>query len=129
MAVAFQKRVDLWARECFGDAVADDTPTRMARFFEEVCEALQAEDFPREWLDQLIARVYSREKGEIKQEIGGVMVTLAAWCNAKRIDLELAAETELARCLRNIELIRAKNATKPQFGPLPGEYPDGVKPE
>lgn len=126
---SYQQQVVAWARGCFGDEVAADIPTRMARFFEEVCEALQSRGFPREWFEQLISRVYSRPPGELRQELGGVMVTLHAWAGAEGINLVEVAEAELARCLRNTPLIREKNLTKPKFGPLPGEYPDGIKPE
>ena len=69
---------------------------------------------------QLVDYVYNRPAGEVWQEVGGVMVTLAALCLAHEIDMHLAAEVELHRIWGKIEQIRKKQAAKPLHGPLPG---------
>ena len=52
------------------------------------------------------------------------MVTLAALCLAAGEDMHAAAEKELARVWTKVEKIRAKQAAKPQYSPLP--EPSGV---
>ena len=47
------------------------------------------------------------------------MVTLAALCLAQGLDLHDEAETELARIWTKVEQIRAKQAAKPKYSPLP----------
>jgi hypothetical protein len=58
--------------------------------------------------------------GDAHQEVGGVMVTLAALCLANELDVLEAAETELQRIWTKVEAIRAKQAAKPKNSPLPG---------
>jgi hypothetical protein len=48
------------------------------------------------------------------------MVTLAALCLANELNMQEAAETELARIWTKVEAIRAKQAAKPKHSPLPG---------
>ncbi len=59
--------------------------------------------------------------GEKRQEVGGVMVTLAALCSAQEISMDQADETELHRIWGKQEAIRAKQAAKPKHSPLPME--------
>ncbi|WP_230975137.1 hypothetical protein [Burkholderia stagnalis] len=68
---------------------------------------------------KLIDYTWSRPVGEPSQEVGGVMVTLAALCLANGLNLHAAGDTELARIWTKVEQIRAKQATKPKHSPLP----------
>ncbi|MNN11716.1 hypothetical protein D3C81_1246860 [compost metagenome] len=67
--------------------------------------------------------VYGRPVGDKHQEVGGVMVTLAALCLAQGLDMHTAGETELARIWTKVEQIRAKQAAKPKHSPLPEHAP------
>ena len=53
-----------------------------------------------------------RPVGEIEQEVGGVMSTLAALCCAFNIHLEGAANTEMERVWKKIDVIREKHKNK-----------------
>lgn len=110
---------------CFGMRVASDKNIRNRRFFEEATELVQACGMRREEAHELVDYVYNRPVGEIKQEIGGTMTTLAALCLAQDADMDEAADTELSRNWGNIEKIRAKQASKP-FG---SALPQAVAPE
>lgn len=116
----FQERVDPWLMECFGLEIARDILERNHRFLEEALELVQANGCTVTEAHQLVDYVYGRDQGEINQEVGGVMVTLAALCLASGVDMHLAAETELARIWTKVEKIRAKHFAKPKFSPLPG---------
>lgn len=122
LAAAFQDRVQPWMLECFGEDVTMHRQERNERFCEEALEAVQAFGMPKADVLKLLNYVYDRPAGDPPQEIGGVMVTLAALCIANGIDLHACGEAELDRVKRPeiIEKIRRKNATKPRNSPLPG---------
>lgn len=115
----FQARVREWTVACFGIEIADDKTERNHRFIEEALELVQACGTTASEAHQLVDYVFGREVGEKNQETGGVMVTLAALCNAQGIDMAAAGEIENGRCWTKIEKIRAKQAAKPKHSPLP----------
>lgn len=125
-AVDFQKRVQPWLAECFGEVIAADTVERNHRFLEEALELVQSCDCTAEEAHKLVDYVYGRAVGEPSQEVGGVMVTLAALCLAQGLDMHANAETELARITQPamVERIREKQKRKPAMSPLPGSYPE-----
>jgi hypothetical protein len=118
--VRFQGRVRKFLVACFGMEASLDRVERNHRFFEEATELVQACGMTREECHQLVDYVFARPIGEPTQETGGVMVTLAALCSANDMAMEACGERELARVLSRIEAIRAKQAAKPKFSPLPG---------
>lgn len=115
----FQSRVDEWVQACFGPVIAGDKEERNHRFLEEALELVQACGCTREEAHQLVDYVFDRPVGERNQELGGVMITLAALSNAQRLDMQAAGETELERIWTKVEAIRAKQAAKPKHSPLP----------
>lgn len=115
----FQQRVQPWLVACFGEMIAGDREERNHRFIEEALELVQACGCTRSEAHQLADYVFSRPVGEKSQEVGGVMVTLAALCLAQDLDMAAAGETELARIWTKVEQIRAKQAAKPKYSPLP----------
>lgn len=119
----FQKRVDAWIQACFGPEIGADKTERNHRFIEEALELVQAGGCTVSEAHQLVDYVFNRPVGELNQEVGGVMNTLASLCNVHGIDLDAAAETELARVWTKVEKIRAKSVTKPKHSPLPGRTP------
>lgn len=110
----FQSRVGPWLLDCFGADVADDIRERGDRLLEEVLELLQSHGYDPARVATLRDYVFSRPVGEPEQEVGGVMVTLAAYCRAARVDMHQAGEAELARILQPeiLEKIRTKQASK-----------------
>jgi hypothetical protein len=127
-AAPFQERVQPWMLECFGPEVAADKIERNHRFFEEATEAVQANGMTRSEAHQLVDYTFDRPIGELHQEIGGVMVTLAALCLASGQDMHAAGETELARIWTKVEAIRAKQAAKPKHSPLPAAPSHSAEP-
>jgi Lar family restriction alleviation protein len=118
-AVSFQNRVQPWMAACFGAEISADAYERNHRFLEEAIELVQACGATASEAYQLVDYVYGRPVGEKVQEVGGVMVTLAALCLAQGLDMHAAGETELARIWTKVEAIRAKQAAKPKHSPLP----------
>lgn len=119
----FQARVQPWLHACFGPVIAADREERNHRFLEEALELVQACGCTASDAHQLVDYVFGRPVGEASQEVGGVMVTLAALCLANRLDMHCAAETELTRTWGKVEQIRAKQAAKPKHSPLPAVQP------
>lgn len=126
----FQLRVHTWMIACFVDAIVYDRVERNHRFLEEALELVQAGGCTKAEAQQLVDYVYGRPVGMIAQEVGGVMVTLAAFCSAWGVDLGRCGDDELLRVWMKIDQIRAKQAGKPKFRPLPGPSapPAGVDP-
>lgn len=118
-AVAFQDRVQPWMVACFGAEISGDRVERADRLLEEVFELLQSGGYDPARVLSLRDYVWGREIGEPAQEVGGVMVTLAAYCLAHGLDMHFAGETELARIWTKVEKIRAKQAAKPTGSALP----------
>lgn len=117
---SYQERVNEWMLTCFNDEIAFSVTERNHRFLEEALELVQSQGCTASEAHQLVDYVYGRDVGEPPQEVGGVLVCLAALCNAAAIGMDAAGETELARIWTKVEKIRAKHAAKPQFSPLPG---------
>lgn len=116
---SFQSRVQPWMMACFGPEISADKLERNDRFIEEALELVQASDYPKERAHALVDYVYGRDKGEINQEVGGVMVTLSAHCLAHGVDMHEEAEIELARIWTKVDQIREKQKAKPKHSPLP----------
>jgi len=118
-AAALQQRVHPWLMTCFGPKISADRHERNHRFLEETLELVQACGCSADEAHQLVDYVYGRPVGEKDQEVGGVMITLAALCLANGLDMHEAGERELARIWTMVEKIRAKQAAKPKHSPLP----------
>jgi hypothetical protein len=116
----FQDRVRPWMLACFGPVIPFDKTERNHRFLEEALELVQSIGCTQSEAHQLVDYVFGRPVGEPAQEVGGVMVTLAALCIANDLDMAAVGETELARIWTKVEAIRAKQAAKPKHSPLPG---------
>jgi hypothetical protein len=118
--ISFQSRVWAWVLDCFKRADARLPEQRAFRFIEEALELVQAIGTSKEDVHRLVNYTYSRPPGEFRQEMGGVMVTLAALAESTFTALEGAGEAELRRCILNTAKIRAKDLAKPERSPLPG---------
>lgn len=116
---SFQARVHKWMLACFGEAIAADQVERNDRFVEEALELAQSLGWTPDRAHALVDYVFGRPAGDPFQEVGGVMVTLAALCNTAGIDVDGAADVELSRVWTKIEKIRAKQAAKPTGSALP----------
>jgi hypothetical protein len=117
--VSFQIRVNDWIQYCFGPEIGTDKRERNHRFIEEALELVQTSGCSKSEVLQLVDYVFNRPIGDQIQEIGGVMTTLAALCNTYNINLIGAADKELERCWLLSNKIRAKQAAKPKYSPLP----------
>jgi len=117
--MTFQHRVAHWMTVCFGRTISTDTVERNHRFLKELLELVQSCGCSASEAHQLVDYVFNRPVGETSQEVGGVMVTLAAFCTAQSIDMDQCGETELDRIWTMVDQIREKQARKPKHSPLP----------
>ncbi|MES2287527.1 MAG: hypothetical protein V4547_17665 [Bacteroidota bacterium] len=115
----YQQKVNEWMQKCFGPVIAADTMERNHRFLEESLELVQSLGCTASEAHQLVDYVFNRPIGEKEQELGGVMVTLAALSNATEIDMTKCGEVELKRIWEKMEQIRLKQESKPKHSPLP----------
>lgn len=111
----FQDAVASWVVECFGEESLNDQLKRGDRFLEEVCELLQSGNYPIERARDILEYGWARPKGIPFQEVGGVILTLSAYCSAHNIDMDAARITEFHRVSspEAITRIRVKEAQKP----------------
>lgn len=119
-----QQRVHPWLMACFGPEISADKIERNHRFLEESLELVQALGCTASEAHQLVDYVFGRPVGDGSQEVGGVMITLAALCLANGFDMHASGETELARIWTKVDQIRAKQAAKPKHSPLPAALKD-----
>ncbi len=110
----YQTRVMDWMATCFGDDITNDPLERAFRFLEEGLELAQSVGATEEDAHRLVGYVFARPRGETPQEIGGVMVCIAALCGALGHDMSDCANLELVRVWTKVEAIRAKHAAKPK---------------
>lgn len=110
----FQREVAAWVGACFGPAIAGDMIERADRFLEEALELAQSIGYDMTRAYTLVDYVAGRPAGEPDQEVGGTMVTLAAFCATAGLDMQAAADRELARISDPavMEKIRRKQAAK-----------------
>ena len=122
-----QTLVRRWCVRAFGQEVADNHRERNHRFLEEALELGQSLGCTQEDAHVLVDYVYGRPQGQAGQEVGGVLITLAALCGAhEHLSMDVEAKTELARINRPEVLakIQAKQAAKQKdipLSPLPGQ--------
>lgn len=118
---SFQKNVTRWVISAFGAETAADKTERHHRFLEEALELAQASGCSQSEAYALVEYVFNRPTGEMGQEVGGVMLTLAALCSSHGIQMNFEAKQELHRVNQPAVMlkIRAKQAAKPKVGPLP----------
>ena len=114
-----QQRVAPWLDATFGSTISNDRVERGDRLLEEVLELLQAGGYDPTRVAALTGYVWRRPSGDTEQEVGGVMVTLAAYCLAFGVDMHTAGDVELARVWTKVAAIRAKQAAKPTGSALP----------
>lgn len=122
----YQEMTADWLRACFPPEAATDNEERCDRFIEEALELVQAGGYRAERAHELVDYVFTRPMGDTAQELGGVMVTLAALSNAFGLDIETEAHREMRRVRdpATMEKIRAKQAAKPKGSALPIVRPD-----
>lgn len=124
--MSFQVKVAAWLRACFPDTASTPLVVRVDRFMEEAIELVQSLGYPRERVDVLLDYVYARPAGDDRQEVGGVLITLAALCETSALDMDACGRGELARVStpEKMARLRAKNAGWSPDSPLPGgEHP------
>lgn len=118
----FQHAVTLWMEYCFGRA-SDGTKKniRNFRFYEEATELVQAAGMTREEAHRQVDYTFDRPPGVPAQELGGVMVTLAAWAATHGLQMSEHGPAELMRIdtPEMVAKIRAKQASKPGEGGPP----------
>lgn len=93
-----QVRVAMWVEDVFGE-VGLYRHERALRFIEEAIELAQAEGLTIEQVSKVAGHVFSKEKGDIAQEVGGVGITLLAYCEVVGVSADHAELTEYGRIM------------------------------
>lgn len=112
-----QSRVADWCAAAFGTGQASSVEQRGLRLLEEAIEAYQAAGCNREQAHKLVDYVFSRPAGDLRQELGGVGITLLALANASGASADAEEVRELDRVLsKPLEHFAARNQAKNDAG-------------
>lgn len=125
----FQQEVGAWVKACLGEAELQNVGERNHRFLEEALELVQASGATAEEAHQLVDYVFRRPVGEVEQEVGGVMLTLAALCQAHGLGMHACGSKELRRVWTRMVEIRAKHMAKPRRFSKLWRVPSGAMPK
>lgn len=122
-----QETLFTWARAAFGEDEAASPRQRAIRLLEEAIEAYQAVDGDRLQALDLVNFVFTRPKGEIAQELGGVAVCVLLLAEATSCDADKCEQLEIERIFsKPIAHYTARNAAKNAAGFL-AEKPEDAK--
>lgn len=91
-----QEDIVKWSVATFG-AHTLKYDERSSRFIEEAIELAHAAGLPMERIVMLLARVYAREQGRVRKELGQVGLTLEALAETFRFSLEACTAEEWNR--------------------------------
>ena len=116
MRQSFQDEVQAWVLQCFDKPEMRTVEERTLRFIEEALELAQAAGMGEDAAQRLVRYVWGRPTGRLRQEVGGVAVTLSALCSAAGVDLEACQREELARVKGASARIRAHHEEKRSQG-------------
>ncbi len=112
-----QKKIHEWCKAAFGVENATYLPQRALRLFEEATEMCQAAGAQPHQLFKYVNYVYSRPIGDVRQEVGGVFVTLLAMAQAAGFSADEALADEEKRIYsKPLEHFAKRNAEKDAAG-------------
>jgi hypothetical protein len=119
-----QKIITEWIQRTFGEASLSENE-RALRFLEESLELVQAAGLPIEKARELLEYVYSRPSGVVAQGVGGVGISLLAFCEKFGISAEEEEALEVERVITlEPEYFRKRQDAKAKTGVgLPSEVP------
>jgi len=87
-----------WVRDTFG-RISDDRDERARRVLEEAIELVQAAGLSQRDASAMVAHVYSRPPGDVRQEVGGLGITLLAFAHHREINADAEEVNEFLRVI------------------------------
>lgn len=93
-----QQKVIDWVRATFGAATCT-AEERALRLLEETVELMQAHGITREKVQSVVGYVFKKPVGVPAQEVGGIGVTLLAYCAVAGLSADAEEARELERVL------------------------------
>lgn len=111
MSKPLQQRVWTWLVTAFGGKFLSPQD-RVLRALEEAVELAQAADILQEVAYAMVEHVYSRPKGDPRQELAGLVNTTLMVAEAYGLDGLEAGRDELIDAWERIDVIRLKQAEK-----------------
>lgn len=112
-----QARTFEWTNAAFGAEHANSLPQRGLRMVEEAIELAQACEVNPEQIHKLIDYIYAKPAGDLKQELGGVGLTVLALAGAAQVSADECEAVELARVLaKPLSHFLARNQVKNDAG-------------
>ncbi len=115
----WSKLMSRWSQLVFRDRYKDITPhIRSLRALEEMMELCQAEGVTAEEVYIIKNQVFSRPKGEVEQELGGVLTTISAYAATRYLNIEDIFYSEFTRIMDPVimEKVRTRNLEGDKIG-------------
>ena len=111
-----QRAVLQWVSDTFGEP-ATAVEERVLRVLEEAVELAQAEGVTRDRARSVVDYVFSKPPGDPSQEVGGLGVTLLAYCEASGLLADTEEQHEFDRVIAmDPTLFRARHNKKADAG-------------
>lgn len=105
-----------WATRVFGSCTSS-IKERALRLLEESIEVAQAAGLSEDTVRRMVDRVYFRSMGNLREEMGGLLVTALAMCEALGVDGDELERDEMERVLSLPEsFVREKHEAKVRQG-------------
>ncbi len=112
-----QELIATWVREAFGEGQASSVAQRGVRLLEEAVELAQAAGVDEAMAAKLVAYVYGRPAGDVRQELGGVQLCALAMAATLGISADAAEADEVERVLaKPLAHFAERNAVKNAAG-------------
>lgn len=108
-----------WSRLVFQEHFEKLKPhVRAMRLLEEALELAQAEDVTSHEAEVILYQVYGKIKGMPHKELGGVLMTVAAYAGSRGYDLEQIFIEEFYRCMdpKVIQRVLERNLSGDKLG-------------
>lgn len=94
-----QEAVREWIVRAFGPNTVVISE-RVSRVIEEAVELAQSEGFNETMIMNIVKHVFAKEPGKPRQEVGGLGVTILAYCASKGLSADTEEKREFERVLR-----------------------------
>jgi NTP pyrophosphatase (non-canonical NTP hydrolase) len=115
----FAQEMGRWCKDTFGSAIFLNPLERAARLVEEAVEVAQAVGLDKTYIYNIFTMVYNKDRGELKQGLGGVIVCWAVMCDALGINPSEVIVKAKDDCWTRQTAIRNKLAAKVLVGASP----------
>lgn len=105
----FQNDMAAWGLEVLGSMTMNDQRVRAYRFLEEALELAQACGVTTDNVDSLVDYTFAHPVGEVDDEIGGTLATIALLATSFGYNLDLCAAKQLSKIQETAKIAKIRS--------------------